>query len=370
MVGEHVRADRQDLALLGRRDLAAHDVVAREAGADEVLGAVLHPLHRLADDQRGDDRADVAGVDRHLVAEAAADVGCDDPDLVLGQPGHQGVHGAVGVRRLARRPQRQLAADPLVVGDAAAGLHRCRVHAWVDDVLGHHDVGLGEDRLGGGLVAGLPVEAVVVGLALEVGADDRRVRREGRADVDDRFEDLVLDVDQLEGVASGVAVLGHHEGDLLPLEPHLVGGQDGLHVVGQGRHPRQPLRGQVGAGDDGLDLGVGLGRGHVDADDLGVRHRRAQDREVQHPRQLHVVDVLAHAPDEARVLLAQHPAVADRVLVVVGLLEVFLGGGDALFEPTVDGGHDSLPTVSAAPASSRAALSCSAAHWTERTIVV
>ena len=50
VVGEHVGADGQDLAVAGRRDLAAHDVVAGEAGADQVLRAVLHPLHRLAGD--------------------------------------------------------------------------------------------------------------------------------------------------------------------------------------------------------------------------------------------------------------------------------------------------------------------------------
>ena len=244
--------------------------------------AVLHPLDRLADHQRGDDRADVAGVDRHLVAEAAADVGRDDPDLVLGQAGDQRVDGAVGVRRLAGRPEGQLAADPLVVGDAAAGLHRRRVDARVDDVLGHHDVGLGEDGLGRVLVAGLPVEAVVVGLALEVGADHRGVGRERRADVDDRRQDVVLDVDQLERVACGVAVLGDDERDLLALEAHPVGGEHGLDVVGQGRHPGQALLGQVGAGDDGLDLGVRLGGADVDADDVRVRDRRPQDREVQH----------------------------------------------------------------------------------------
>ena len=317
------------LPVLGRRDLAAHDVVAGEAGGHEVLGAVLHPLDRLADHQRGDDRADVAGVDRDLVAEAAADVGRDDPDLVLGQPRHQGVDGPVRVRSLAGGPQRELASDPLVVRDAAAGLHRRRVHARVDDVLGHHHVGVREDRLGGVLVAGLPVEAVVVLLAVQVVADHRGVRRQRAADVDDRRQDVVLDVDELEGVPCGVPVLGHHERDLLALEAHLVGGQHGLHVVGQRGHPRQALRGQVGAGDDGLDLGVGLGRGHVDAHDGGVRHRRAEDREVQHAGQLDVVDVLAHAADEARVLLAEHPAVADGVLVVVGVLEVLLGGGDA-----------------------------------------
>ena len=296
--------------------------------------------------------------------------GRDHPDLVLGQPGDQRVDRAVRVRSLARGPQGQLAADPLVVRDAAAGLHRRRVHARVDDVLGHHDVGLREHRLGRLLVAGLPVEAVVVGLALEVVADHRCVRRQRLAYVDDRRQDVVLDVDQLERVARGVAVLRHHERDLLALEPHLVGREHGLHVVGQGRHPGQALRGQVGAGDHRLDLGVGLGGARVDADDLGVGDRRAQDREVQHALELDVVDVLAHAADEARVLLAEHPAVAERGLVVVGVLEV-LAVGRRPGRRSV--GHDALPAVSDSAGSAARGLGpsgCSAAHWIERTIVV
>ena len=75
VVGQHVGPDRQDLALVGGGDLADHDVVAREARRGQVLAAVLHPFHRLAQHQRADDRAHVAGIDRHLVAEAAADVG-------------------------------------------------------------------------------------------------------------------------------------------------------------------------------------------------------------------------------------------------------------------------------------------------------
>ncbi len=90
---------------------------------------------------------------------------------------------------------------------------------------------------------------------------------------------------------------------------------------------------------------------------LRVGDRRAQDRQVQHALELDVVDVVAHAAHEARVLLAQHPAVADGVLVVVGVLEVLGACGHAL----VESGHDSLPTVSA---------ECSAAHCTERTMVV
>jgi hypothetical protein len=54
---------------------AGHVVVAGERGRHQVLGAVLHPLDRLAGDDRADDRAHVAGVDADLVAEPAADVG-------------------------------------------------------------------------------------------------------------------------------------------------------------------------------------------------------------------------------------------------------------------------------------------------------
>ena len=86
------------------------------------------------------------------------------------------------------------------------------------------------------------------------------VRRQRLAYVDHGRQQLVLDVDQLERVAGGVPVLGDDERDLLVLEPHLVGGQHRLHVVGQRRHPGEVLCGEVGAGDDRLDLGVRLRR--------------------------------------------------------------------------------------------------------------
>ena len=74
VVGDHLHADALDLAVLRRGDLAVHDVVARERRRGQVLRPVLHPLDRLAGEDRADDRADVARVDPDLVAEAAADV--------------------------------------------------------------------------------------------------------------------------------------------------------------------------------------------------------------------------------------------------------------------------------------------------------
>jgi hypothetical protein len=343
VVGEHVGADGQDAAVPGGGDLAVHVVVAGERGGHEVFGAVLHPFHRPTGDDGADDRADVARIDADLVAEAAADVRRDDPDLVLGDAGDKRVEGAVCVRRLGGLVQRELAVDRVVVGDRAAGLHRRRVRARIHHVLGGDHVRAREDRLGRLPVAGLPVEDVVVGPALDLVAHQRRVRVERPAGLDHRRQHLVVDVDQLERVARGVPVVGDDKGDLLALEAHLVGGEHRLHVRGQRRRPGEVERLEVLAGDDRVHLRVRERLGGVDRHQAGVRHRRAQDRAVQHAGQHDVVEVVALAADEARVLLAGEPAETDRSL---------LGGG-----------HDDTSSLAACGA-------WRAAHCTERTIVV
>jgi hypothetical protein len=365
VVGQHLRPDGEDLALARGRDLALHDVVAGERGAHQVLGPVLDPLDRLAGDDRADDGADVAGVDADLVAEAAADVAGEDPDLVLGDARDHGVERPVGVRRLRRLVQGQLAVDRVVVGDRAAGLHGRWVHPRVDDLLADDDVRAGEDGVGLGRVARLPVEDVVVGLPLVV-ADDGRIRVECPAGVDDRGQVLVLDVDELEGVAGGVAVLGDDEGDLLALEAHLVGGQHGHGVGRQGRCPGEVESLEVLAGDDGEHLRVREGLGGVDGDDPGVRQRRAQDRAVQHPGQHDVVEVAALAADEPRILLALDAAVPDRPVDRAGRRVglPLLRHRRAFLDRRHTGTSWSV-TVAAASRSAGWA----AAHWTERTIV-
>ena len=72
---------------------------------------------------------------------------------------------------------------------------------------------------------------------------------------------------------------------------------------------------------------------------------------MQHARKLDVVAVVTQAPDEARILLAQHAAIADGLLVVV----------DELGETFVGGGHDPLPLLTAD--------SWTAAQRMERTMV-
>ena len=84
VVGDGVAAHRRHLAVLGAGDFHIHVEVARKRRGGEVLDAILDPFHRSPGHDRGNDRADIARISAHLVAEAAANVGGDDVDLVLG----------------------------------------------------------------------------------------------------------------------------------------------------------------------------------------------------------------------------------------------------------------------------------------------
>ena len=194
------------------------------------------------------------------------------------------------------------------------------------------------------------------GLALFVVADHGGAVGERLLGVHHRVERFVHDVDQLDRVACRVVVLGDDERDLLTVEAHLVGGEHRLGVVRQRRHPRQPERVEDGAGDDGLDLRVGLGGRRVDRDDPGVGVRAAQDRAVQHAGQVDVVDVVAPAAQEPDVLLARHAAEADRVA----------GGAERYL--VLDRGHAVAP-CSIVSSIVFTAVGLAAAHWTALTML-
>ncbi|CAB4880761.1 unannotated protein [freshwater metagenome] len=110
----------------------------------------------------------------------------------------------------------------------------------------------------------MDVRNAVIGLALVV-ADDRRTGIHGALGIHDRLERLVVDVDELDGVLGDVARLGDDVGDLLALEPHLVGGEHRLGVVRQGRHPREVVTEERRTGD-ALEILAGEHR-----DDAGQR---------------------------------------------------------------------------------------------------
>ena len=108
-------------------------------------------------------------------------------------------------------------------------------------------------------------------------------------------------------------VFGDDERHLLTLEAHLVGAQHRLHVHRQRRHPRQLQRLQQLARDDRFDLGMCFGSAGVDRNDARVRVRAAQNRTVEHARQVDIVDVVALASQETGVFLANHAAEAHGI---------------------------------------------------------
>ena len=307
-----MHAHAEDLAVLAQGELALQVDVASEARGDEVAGAILDPLDRVLGEDGRQDRDHVAGVDGHLVTEAAAQIGRDDPDHLLGELGHHRDRRTDDVRGLRRHVDGELARGAVVVGNRAAGLQRGRVRPRVVQVDRRDDVGLGEGAIRGLLVADLPVEDLVGGLVDLVVTDERRVRGCGLHGVDDRGQLLVLHHDAAGGILGDVGVVRDHRGDLLALETHLVGGHDRLGVVGQRRHPGEVSSGEGLPRHDEAYAGHLPGGTRVDRLDAGVSDRAAQDLHVEHAGKHDVVDVLALAANEAVVLDATatraHPA--------------------------------------------------------------
>jgi hypothetical protein len=145
---------------------------------------------------------------------------------------------------------------------------------------------------------------VVPLLALLLVADHRRTLGEGLLGRGDRLERLVVDVDQLDGVLGDVRRLRDDGRDLLPLEAHLVRGENGLCIAGERRHPGQVVLGEELARDHGDDARESLGARGVDRRDARVGVRAAQELEVEHARQRQVVEVLAPPLQEAGVFEA------------------------------------------------------------------
>ena len=74
VIGQNVDAQGLDMPLTIRGQFPGHVVITRECRGGEVLDAVLDPFHRPAQDDGGDDRHHIAGIDADLVAEAATNV--------------------------------------------------------------------------------------------------------------------------------------------------------------------------------------------------------------------------------------------------------------------------------------------------------
>ena len=181
-VGLHLQPG--DLVVGVERHLGMGDVVAAMRVREEGLGAVAGPFHGTADLLRGPQRHHLFGIDEDLGAEAAADVGGDHAQLVLGgDVVERRQHEAGDVRVLRRRIEREMLFRRVVIGDRRARLHCVRREAVVGDVELHHIGGLGEGGIRCALVADHPVIDLVAG---GFGMKLRRAGLDRGVDVGDR----------------------------------------------------------------------------------------------------------------------------------------------------------------------------------------
>ena len=84
-VGEHPGAQAGDRPIAFGGELDVLDLVAAVDGRDEILAAVLHPLHRTPQSYRQMGCEHVLGIDIGFAAETTANLWGDDTDAVLRQ---------------------------------------------------------------------------------------------------------------------------------------------------------------------------------------------------------------------------------------------------------------------------------------------
>ena len=151
------------------------------------------------------------GIQEQLHAEATADIGCDDAEMIFRQ-----VEDAAG-EELTYQPgplgigvQRPLIARGIIIRHRRAGFH-----AGDDNAVIHHcqprDMrSLGKQRIGLVLVANMPIKAGIVRRT----RPDLRLTWLGRAGkIGGRGQDLVFHLNRLSSIAGGLGSFGNHESD-------------------------------------------------------------------------------------------------------------------------------------------------------------
>ena len=84
-VADVLHLQTEDRAVFGQRDLDVARIVFRVARADQVLAPILGPFNRFAQPAAEPRHDKFLGKEMRLLAEAAADRGCHDPNDLLGQ---------------------------------------------------------------------------------------------------------------------------------------------------------------------------------------------------------------------------------------------------------------------------------------------
>ena len=312
-IGDGLDPEPRDLAVGVQRHLRVRDMVAAVAIGEESLRAIGHPFHRPADLARRPQADDLLRIDENLGAEAAADIGRDHAQLVLGRHADEGGDDqARNVGILRGVPERETVRAGVVFADRGTRLDRIRRQPVVDEIELGDVLGRLERRLGRLRIAEVPL---IDGVARRDLVDLRARLRLGR--IGHRRQRLVVDLDLLGGVLGLRQRLGEDDGDRIADMVRLAMGDRRMRRI---LHLRAVLGRDHPAANETADLvggklGAGEHREHarhrrrrlaVDAPDLGVGMRRAQEVGLALAGTVDVVGVVALAGDEALVLFAAH----------------------------------------------------------------
>ena len=297
-VADDVGLEAEQPPVRARRRANAYLLVARVAGSQQVLAAILDPLHgpvQVAGQPRHDD---LLRVHVRLLAEAAADVGAAHPaglERKLEQLRERGPHP---VGRLGGRPDADAAS--FRDGEHPARLDRrgavARVH---EDALDDHG-GLGEGSLDVS-----PFDPVVEDGVRRVLVQARRVVGQRSPRVGQRLARLDLELDLLDRVLRQIARVRDDDGDRLADEANDLGGEQRPRRavrIGVGERRQERAQRELPAGHRRVDALERPCRLRIEVHDLAVRHRASQERHLERPGQADVVDELPAAGQEPPIL--------------------------------------------------------------------
>ena len=223
--------------------------------------------------------------------------------------GYEGEHGADGMRRLSGHPECELALHGIPLGHATAGFDGGRREARNIKVLFDGDLGLLKCLIRGLLVPLFPVPDVVAALLLRdigplwpIGPDERCVRLERLEWIHHRLQRLVVYFHRRHAVCRRIPTGRQYAGNLLELVLHGIQWQHHLMFVHESRHvvnivlfERFPGQHRQHAGNFERLLGV-------DAFDFRPSQGAANEVQIDHPRDLQIVNIISTSPDEACVL--------------------------------------------------------------------
>ena len=304
VIFELIELEREDAAVVGDRRLDFGNPVRPGTGGNQMLDAILDPFDRAAGDfRRQRDQHDI-GKHRKLDAETAAGIRRNAQPQFRPRHAQRARHHRVhGERALEIRQHVVAGFGRIVLRDHDVAFDRRERQPVIRHRHGDAAVGAGEGRLG--IAVAKFAHRDFVGLGFRV--QQRRRGLAGAPRIDHRRQRPIVDRHQLGGVLGDIAALRHHQRDRLADIAHALDRQRPLlhrHLDDGEKRVRQFA--DVLPGDDGPHAVMRQRRARIDAGDLGMGVRGADDMGVQGAdRNRQIVGIAAAAAKQRGVLLAE-----------------------------------------------------------------